>query len=254
MSLERVRQLAEQVDEKTARLAEAAELLDPPRLATQPWHQTLVTKVRPQLEEDRFLLVAVVGGTNIGKSAVFNHIAGEAASRVDPRAAGTKHPVLLVPQGFRESRLQTLFPSFTLKPWERDEDPIEASADDLLFWRSSAATPETLLVLDTPDVDSDQEVNWDRADRIRRAADLLVCVLTSQKYNDHDWPRPDGKEPYGDEWLRRRSGPVELLERRMCVRIGGFERPHFRLHKFTQIVLEVDGIVCGLQFSQQTLS
>ena len=184
MSLDRARDLTQAVDLTTAALAREAALLEPPPLAAEPWHQTLVTKVRPQLEQNRYLLVAVVGGTNIGKSTVFNHIAGESASQVDRRAAGTKHPVLLAPEGFDQAHLEKLFPSFAILPWTRNEDPIEASEEDRLFWRTSPHTPPTLLVLDTPDVDSDQEVNWERADRIRRAADVIVCVLTQQKYND----------------------------------------------------------------------
>ena len=43
------------------------------------------------------LVAAVVGGTNIGKSAVFNQLAGDNASAVSPLAAGTKHPVCLGP-------------------------------------------------------------------------------------------------------------------------------------------------------------
>ena len=183
-SLDRARELARRVEESTRRLAAEAPLLDPPPLESEPWFRTLTTKVRPQLEEGRFLIVAVVGGTNIGKSAVFNHIAGEHASKIDRNAAGTKHPVLIVPDGFAADRLAALFPGFDLAPWTRDEEPVEASDRDKLFWRSSTATPDNLLVLDTPDVDSDREVNWERADRIRRAADLLVCVLTQQKYND----------------------------------------------------------------------
>ena len=41
-----------------------------------------------------------------------------------------------------------------------------------------------LVILDTPDVDSDAPVNWQRADAVRQAADVLVAVLTQQKYND----------------------------------------------------------------------
>jgi hypothetical protein len=44
--------------------------------------------------------------------------------------------------------------------------------------------PPNLLVLDTPDIDSDVEVNWLRADCIRHCADVLIAVLTQQKYND----------------------------------------------------------------------
>jgi hypothetical protein len=44
--------------------------------------------------------------------------------------------------------------------------------------------PSKLLLLDAPDVDSDVTVNWDRARAIRQSADVLVAVLTQQKYND----------------------------------------------------------------------
>ena len=44
--------------------------------------------------------------------------------------------------------------------------------------------PPRLLLLDAPDVDSDVAVNWHRATAIRQAADVLVAVLTQQKYND----------------------------------------------------------------------
>src|SRR5262245_40122801 len=62
----------------------------------EEWYELLERKLLPQLAAEPFLVVAVVGGTNIGKSALFNHLAGEVASRVSPLAAGTRHPVCLV--------------------------------------------------------------------------------------------------------------------------------------------------------------
>ncbi|MGV2333591.1 MAG UNVERIFIED_CONTAM: hypothetical protein LVR18_05525 [Planctomycetaceae bacterium] len=53
-----------------------------------------------------------------------------------------------------------------------------------MFWRPAAELPDWLLVLDTPDIDSDARVNWQRADAVRRSADVLIAVLTQQKYND----------------------------------------------------------------------
>lgn len=44
--------------------------------------------------------------------------------------------------------------------------------------------PPKLVLLDTPDVDSDAHVNWQRADIVRQAADVLIAVVTQQKYND----------------------------------------------------------------------
>src|SRR5688572_2681295 len=122
----------------------------------EEWFELLERKLLPQVTEAPLLIVAVVGGTNIGKSVIFNHLAGESASGVSPLAAGTKHPVCLVPAGLEDpQRLGRLFEGFKLLPWQSDADPLTASSEHLLFWRTSPAMPERLLLLDTPDIDSD---------------------------------------------------------------------------------------------------
>jgi hypothetical protein len=40
------------------------------------------------------------------------------------------------------------------------------------------------VVLDTPDIDGTLRENWHRAEIVRNAADVVVAVLTQQKYND----------------------------------------------------------------------
>ncbi|MEZ6057989.1 MAG: GTPase domain-containing protein [Planctomycetaceae bacterium] len=155
------------------------------RLEGREWYELLGRKLLPQLTDDAYLVVAVVGGTNIGKSVIFNHIAGCRASATSPLASGTKHPTLLVRGEFVDSHdLAEVFPGFELTPWVDADGALAASEGDKLFWRVSAATPPNLLVLDTPDIDSDARINWDRADNIRRCADVLIAVLTQQKYND----------------------------------------------------------------------
>lgn len=166
-------------------LEQGACFLALPPLTEREWFQSLEQKLLPQLRDDAFLVVAVVGGTNIGKSVIFNHIAGCKASAVSPLASGTKHPVCLVPPRFEEKHdLAAIFRDFELVPWSREEDPLSENARDCLFWRTSDTTPSSLLILDTPDIDSDAEINWLRADKIRRSADVLLAVLTQQKYND----------------------------------------------------------------------
>ncbi len=154
-------------------------------LEGREWYELLVRKLLPQLADESYLVVAVVGGTNIGKSVVFNHIAGQRASATSPLASGTKHPVCLVPEAFpARDRLEEIFQGFVLYEWDDAEAALEESAEHRLFWRTSDRSPSNLLVLDTPDIDSDAVVNWHRADRIRHTADVLVAVLTQQKYND----------------------------------------------------------------------
>lgn len=166
-------------------LQSLARTLQLPPLAQREWFQTLEQKLLPQLSDSAYLVAAVCGGTNIGKSVIFNHVAGTKASAVTALASGTKHPVCLVPQDFDQSHeLASIFPGFQLRPWESSEAALQESDESLLYWRSSDAVPTNLLVLDSPDIDSDARVNWDRADMIRRSADVLIAVLTQQKYND----------------------------------------------------------------------
>ncbi|MBI2823925.1 MAG: GTPase domain-containing protein [Planctomycetia bacterium] len=174
------------------RLAHALADLEPAaaRLAVElaageEWHELLAHKLLPQVEARPVLVVAIVGGTNIGKSAIFNQLAGEVASATSPLAAGTRHPVCLVPSDFDdEAALARIFTGFDLRRWHSPDDPLTDSAEHRLFWRAGANVPPRLLLLDTPDIDSDAQVNWQRADTIRQAADVLVAVLTQQKYND----------------------------------------------------------------------
>ena len=166
-------------------LADQANAIDLPGLAGREWFEQLSRKLVPQLRDDPFLVAAVVGGTNIGKSVIFNHLAGCRASATSPFASGTKHPVCLVPSGFAERvKLEEVFQGFELHPWQDSEAASEASETNRLYWRVSDHLPPNLLVLDTPDIDSDAPVNWHRADCIRQCADVLIAVLTQQKYND----------------------------------------------------------------------
>ena len=176
-----VQQLSRAVVALDARCGEAR--LAP--LVGREWYELLARKLVPQLSDQSYLVVAVVGGTNIGKSVVFNHLAGFRASATSPLASGTKHPTCLVPKGFRETHdLQEIFPGFVLREWAGAEEPLVEEGIDWLFVRECEETPANLLILDTPDVDSDARINWERADNIRRCADVLVAVLTQQKYND----------------------------------------------------------------------
>jgi hypothetical protein len=174
------------------RLSRALVALEPQAAAAgvapptgQEWFELLRNKLLAEIDLPPLLVVAVVGGTNIGKSVVFNHLAGEVASASSPLAAGTKHPVCLAPPELADAALlRRLFEPFTLREWQSPADPLTDAPENRLFWRVGPTMPSRLLLLDAPDVDSDVTVNWQRARAIRQAADVLVAVLTQQKYND----------------------------------------------------------------------
>lgn len=178
--------------EKIQRLDAALEAMIPegefvgvPSPAGEEWWRLLRHKLLPQLCTEPRLVVAIIGGTNIGKSLIFNHLAGAVASTVSPLAARTKHPVCLVPPDSTDlGLLERLFEGFQLRPWQSADDALTETSEHLLFWRLSQSVSPRLLLLDTPDVDSDMPINWERARRIRQVADVLIAVLTQQKYND----------------------------------------------------------------------
>src|SRR5438552_3556944 len=150
----------------------ACRTLQLPPLAGREWYESLHRKLIPQLAAHPFIVAAVVGGTNIGKSVIFNHMAGANVSAISPLASGTRHPVCLVPAGFeKEHDLAAIFEGFKLVEWTEPGAALENSPEDRLFWKTSSALPDNLLVLDTPDIDSDAEINWQRADHLRHCAD-----------------------------------------------------------------------------------
>ncbi|MDP7277389.1 MAG: GTPase domain-containing protein [Planctomycetaceae bacterium] len=165
-------------------LSERLEKLGIPRPEGSEWYELLIRKLIPQLGSDNPLIVAVVGGTNTGKSVVFNHIAGDTASGTSPLASGTKHPLCLIPMEFDPDRLGKTFEDFDIRRWSRSDDTLQDCQDHRLFWRHCDSLPHNLLVLDSPDIDSDAVVNWERAEKLRQTADVLIAVLTQQKYND----------------------------------------------------------------------
>lgn len=177
--------IVQQLRDNLIALEEQTLQLDLAGLNGREWFEILQRKLIPQLADNVYLVAAVVGGTNIGKSVIFNHLVNQQTSAISPLASQTRHPVCLVPENFEQKHdLKKIFQGFKLTRWSSLEDPLKQDEEHLLFWKNSKSLASNLLVLDTPDIDSDAEVNWERAERIRQCADVLVAVLTQQKYND----------------------------------------------------------------------
>ena len=151
------------------------------------WRGQLFEKLRPQVASQPVIVAAICGGTNTGKSLIANALAGAPLSRSILEAARTRHPVASIPQSLSASaEVAGLFPGFSVQPWTSDDDALSDADDHLLFLRpeTSGRQPDWLALLDTPDIDGTLCDNWARAQLVRDAADVLVAVLTQQKYND----------------------------------------------------------------------
>ncbi len=180
--------------DEVAELASLIEALEPaaravgaPEPERTEWHGALFGKLRPQVAREPVLVAAVCGGTNTGKSLITNSLVGAEVSRSVPEAARTRHPVACLPRGLAgRIDLAALFPGFTPVPWTSGADALAADDADRLVWREDpgGSQPARLVLLDTPDIDGTLRENWQRAELVRNACDVLVAVLTQQKYND----------------------------------------------------------------------
>lgn len=161
--------------------------LGAPAPEEMPWHGALFGTLQAQAARGPLVVAAVCGGTNTGKSLVANALVGAAMSRSVAEAARTRHPVASLPAGVAATAdLGALFPGFVPVAWRSDEDALDPAAEDRIIWREdgSGRQPARLVIVDTPDIDGTLRENWHRAELVRDAADVIVAVLTQQKYND----------------------------------------------------------------------
>jgi hypothetical protein len=173
--------------DQVERLGDVAAGLGANDPADEGWRGPLFDKLRPQVAGPPLLVAAVCGGTNTGKSLIASALVGSQLSRSVAEAARTRHPVVSIPRAHaRRADLEGLFPGFSVRPWTSDDDPLSEAEEHLLFARpeESGRQPDWLAILDTPDIDGTLRENWGRAEAVRNASDLLVAVLTQQKYND----------------------------------------------------------------------
>lgn len=138
--------------------------------------------------EDRFpAQVTVIGPTQAGKSSVINWLLGEEVALASPLAGFTRHP-----QGFAYAcgaetmvRIERFFAPLVRR------DPSALPHDDYDFYTLTASTafppalPGPLVIWDTPDFDSIESERY-RGGLLRAVAlaDLLICVLSKDKYAD----------------------------------------------------------------------
>lgn len=153
---------------------------------TDEWVNLLRYKLVPHLAGEGCLIAAVAGGTNTGKSTIFNLLQGREVSPVRATAAATRRPLLAGGPGRTDQCLEgMLVPEFAPAPLESPEAVLaRETPSERLFVATNPDLPERLVLLDTPDVDSIEKEHWAVADHLRAAGDVIVAVLTGEKYRD----------------------------------------------------------------------
>lgn len=153
---------------------------------TQEWVDLLTYKLVPHLAGEGCLIAAVTGGTNTGKSTVFNLLVHKSISPMVNTAAATCHPLIAANETrSRECLEAKLVPEFTPHALSNPNDVVDSDiAFSAIFIAEENTLPDHLIIMDTPDIDSIDKRNWEVADHIRATGDVLVAVVTGEKYKD----------------------------------------------------------------------
>ncbi len=142
--------------------------------------QQLDDYVLPRLRDVDAPVLAVVGGsTGAGKSTLVNSLVSSEVSRAGVLRPTTRRPVLVHhPDAGRWFEDDRILPGLARVRGESSAatDHIELVARDTV--------PETLALLDAPDIDSVVDANRALAAQLLDAADLWLFVTTAARYAD----------------------------------------------------------------------
>ena len=152
-------------------------------------------------------MLALVGGTGVGKSSLLNALAGSSVSDASARRPTTAHPLAWVPRSSRPD-LGGLLGWLGIP-----DDEVRDHEEDALG---------NVAILDLPDLDSVEVEHRERVEAILPRVDAVVWVTDPEKYHDailHDdflatlaaTPGPAGGRAQQDRpplGRRRRPGPA----------------------------------------------
>jgi GTP-binding protein EngB required for normal cell division len=156
-------------------------------------------------------VLALVGGTGVGKSSLLNALAGDAVSPASVRRPTTGEPVAWVPRTERE-------PLGPLLDWLGVDQIHEHDGDDL----------GPVAILDLPDVDSVAPEHRQRVEALLPRVDAVAWVTDPEKYADavlHD--------DFLRAWLPRIARQVVVVNK--ADRLAGDDGQRIRRDVATQL-------------------
>ncbi len=141
----------------------------PPSSTTRADLEILATDLRRQadaLDVDRpILVVMLMGGTGVGKSTLLNALAGGSIAQASFARPTTRDPVVYYHESVRTERLDPELRHCRLVPHDRP-------------------ALEQKILVDTPDLDSNDLSNREKLMRLLPVADVVLYVGSQEKYHD----------------------------------------------------------------------
>jgi energy-coupling factor transporter ATP-binding protein EcfA2 len=129
----------------------------------------LVTDLRRQADEldvDRPLLVVMLmGGTGVGKSTLLNALAGGPVAQASYTRPTTRDPVVYYHESVKPERFDPALRLCRLVPHDR-------------------ADLQQKVIVDTPDLDSNDVANREKLKALLPVADVILYVGSQEKYHD----------------------------------------------------------------------
>jgi energy-coupling factor transporter ATP-binding protein EcfA2 len=118
------------------------------------------------LNVDRpLLIIMLMGGTGVGKSTLLNALAGGAIAQASFARPTTRDPVVYYHESVKPDRLDPALRHCRLAPHDRP-------------------ALEHKILVDTPDIDSNDLANRDNLLRLLPVADIVLYVGSQEKYHD----------------------------------------------------------------------
>lgn len=144
------------------------------------------SRLRSVAPPDAPAVAAVVGGTNVGKSTIYNLLLDERVALPTPTAIGTKSAALSVPQAWREVfESDGFLPWFDKRPWTAPEPLNQDFEGDVpRLYVHGRRRGLRLALIDTPDIDAVSLRNHRTTDDVFHAADAIIFITTPTKYAD----------------------------------------------------------------------